>query len=128
MCIVKLQKIFPKSKAEKNAIRREMWDQKRYICNVYRRMPISQLCKFSICKKQFLRMKKKDSEVNCPFHKTLPRTSAFLNWISVRFYEIDCIRNNRPWYVLQIAIPSSMWNTFAAKLLYCYLWSNLVNL
>ena len=24
-----------------------------------------------------------------PFHKTLPRPSAFLNWISVRFYETD---------------------------------------
>ena len=23
----------------------------------------------------------------CPFHKTLPRSSAFINWISVRFYE-----------------------------------------
>ena len=22
-----------------------------------------------------------------PFHKTLPRTSAFVNWISVRFYD-----------------------------------------
>ena len=28
-----------------------------------------------------------------PFHKTLPRTSAFVNWISVRFYETDCTRN-----------------------------------
>ena len=26
----------------------------------------------------------------CPFHKTLPRSSAFVNWISVRFYETDC--------------------------------------
>ena len=26
-----------------------------------------------------------------PFHKTLPRSSAFLNWISVRFYETDCM-------------------------------------
>ena len=25
-----------------------------------------------------------------PFHKTLPRSSAFANWISVRFYETDC--------------------------------------
>ena len=25
-----------------------------------------------------------------PFHKTLPRYSAFGNWISVRFYETDC--------------------------------------
>ena len=25
-----------------------------------------------------------------PFHKTLPRSSAFINWISVRFYETDC--------------------------------------
>ena len=33
----------------------------------------------------------------CPFHKTLPRTSAFINWISVRFYETDCtsfVKNN----------------------------------
>ena len=27
----------------------------------------------------------------CPFHKTLPRSSAFLYRISVRFYETDCI-------------------------------------
>ena len=26
----------------------------------------------------------------CPFHKTLPRSSAFVSWISVRFYETDC--------------------------------------
>ena len=26
-----------------------------------------------------------------PFHKTLPRSSAFVNWILVRFYETDCI-------------------------------------
>ena len=25
-----------------------------------------------------------------PFHKTLPRSSAFVNWISVRFYETGC--------------------------------------
>ena len=25
-----------------------------------------------------------------PFHKTLPRTSAFINWITVRFYETGC--------------------------------------
>ena len=34
------------------------------------------------------------------FHKTLPRSSAFLNWISVRFYETDCIVINAfcvPW-------------------------------
>ena len=32
-----------------------------------------------------------------PFHKTLPRSSAFCNWISVRFYETGCtkIRNTR---------------------------------
>ena len=28
--------------------------------------------------------------VYCPFHKTLPRTIAFKNWISVRFYKIGC--------------------------------------
>ena len=27
-----------------------------------------------------------------PFHKTLPRSSAFINWISVRIYETDCIQ------------------------------------
>ena len=26
-----------------------------------------------------------------PFHKTLPRSSEVLNWISGRFYETDCI-------------------------------------
>ena len=26
-----------------------------------------------------------------PFHKTLPKSSAFVSWISVRFYETDCI-------------------------------------
>ena len=26
-----------------------------------------------------------------PFHKTLPRSSAFVNCISVRFYETGCI-------------------------------------
>ena len=25
-----------------------------------------------------------------PFHKTLPRSREFLNWISVRFYEMGC--------------------------------------
>ena len=25
-----------------------------------------------------------------PFHKTLPRSSAFVYWILVRFYETDC--------------------------------------
>ena len=28
-----------------------------------------------------------------PFHKTLPRSSTFVNWISVRFYETDCKLN-----------------------------------
>ena len=26
-----------------------------------------------------------------PFHKTLPRSSAFVNWTSVRFYETSCM-------------------------------------
>ena len=26
-----------------------------------------------------------------PFHKTLPRSNAYLKWMSVRFYETDCI-------------------------------------
>ena len=30
-----------------------------------------------------------------PFHKTLQRFSAFVNWISVRFYETDCIRKDQ---------------------------------
>ena len=25
------------------------------------------------------------------YHKTLPRSSVFVNWFSVRFYEMDCI-------------------------------------
>ena len=25
-----------------------------------------------------------------PFHKTLPRSSAFVNWVSVRFQETNC--------------------------------------
>ena len=28
-----------------------------------------------------------------PFHKTLPRSSAFVNLISVRFYETGCMKN-----------------------------------
>ena len=34
-----------------------------------------------------------------PFHKTLPISSAFVNWISVRFYETDC---SRKWFHLKI--------------------------
>ena len=29
-----------------------------------------------------------------PFHKTLPRSSEPVNWISLRFYETDCISNS----------------------------------
>ena len=29
-----------------------------------------------------------------PFQKTLPRSSAFVYWISVRFYETDCSKKN----------------------------------
>ena len=29
-----------------------------------------------------------------PFHKTLPRSNAFAYWISVRFYETDCMSKN----------------------------------
>ena len=29
---------------------------------------------------------------NRPFHKTLPRSNASVNWMSVRFYETDCIQ------------------------------------
>ena len=28
--------------------------------------------------------------IYCPFHKTLSRSSVFVNWISVRFYEMNC--------------------------------------
>ena len=31
-----------------------------------------------------------------PYYKTLPRSSAFGNWISVRFYETDCILYSPP--------------------------------
>ena len=27
-----------------------------------------------------------------PFHKTLPKSKAFVNWISGRFYETDCTK------------------------------------
>ena len=30
-----------------------------------------------------------------PFHKTLPISCEFVNWISVRFYETGCIKNNK---------------------------------
>ena len=32
-----------------------------------------------------------DLQIYRPFHKTLPKSSAFINKISVRFYETDCI-------------------------------------
>ena len=32
-----------------------------------------------------------------PFHKTLPRSSAFVKWSSVRFYETDCIYSFLLW-------------------------------
>ena len=34
-------------------------------------------------------MKCYDREINRPFHKTLSRSSIFVNWISIRFYETD---------------------------------------
>ena len=34
-----------------------------------------------------------------PFHKTLPRSSLFVNWISVRFYEMDCSSNT--WFFIK---------------------------
>ena len=48
-----------------------------------------------------------------PFHKTLPRSSAFINWISVRFYETDCnlkqvYDNNK----VIIASPNEQINSF----------------
>ena len=30
----------------------------------------------------------------CLFHKTLPRFSVFIYWISLRFYETDCVEGN----------------------------------
>ena len=30
----------------------------------------------------------------CLFHKTLPKSSAFINRISLRFYETDCTIDN----------------------------------
>ena len=30
-----------------------------------------------------------------PFYKTLPRSSALVNWISVRFYETDFTRGGK---------------------------------
>ena len=32
-----------------------------------------------------------------PFHKTLPRVTAFIKWISVRFYETDVVQINFTW-------------------------------
>ena len=43
-----------------------------------------------------------------PFYKTLPRSCAFVNWISARFYEIDCTFN---------IIFSSCYNMFEHKIL-----------
>ena len=31
-----------------------------------------------------------------PFHKTLPGSRSFINWISVRFYETDCSSLSTP--------------------------------
>ena len=42
-----------------------------------------------------------------PFHETIPRSSAFVNWNSVRFYETGCIQNwclNCNW--LQLVLTS----------------------
>ena len=32
-----------------------------------------------------------EAHILSPFHKTLPSSSAFVNWISVRFYKMYCI-------------------------------------
>ena len=46
-----------------------------------------------------------------PFHKTLPRSNAFVNWISVRFYETGCSWMRSPslypastkcWHIVQL--------------------------
>ena len=41
----------------------------------------------------------------CPLNKTLPRRSAFLNWISARFYETD-------WPVSQNLTQNLLTNAF----------------
>ena len=37
-----------------------------------------------------------------PFHKTLPRSSSFVNWISVRFNETGCIKTLLDLHSVQI--------------------------
>ena len=40
------------------------------------------------------------------FHKTLPRSSVFVNWFSVRFYEMDFIKKCSYWFRLFISFPT----------------------
>ena len=37
-----------------------------------------------------------------PFHKTLPRSSALVNWTSVRYYETDCITGGYQYIFYQL--------------------------
>ena len=41
-------------------------------------------------------------------HKTLPRSSAFVNWTSVRFYETGCIINVQIYVILRKNIQNCL--------------------
>ena len=47
--------------------------------------------KNSFLKPNMIKMLKEEDFFYRPFHKTLPRSSAFVYWISVRFYETESI-------------------------------------
>ena len=54
-----------------------------------------------------------------PFHKTLPRSSAFVNWISLRFYETDCTKHK----ILSVCIKtpySKNWKGLCFQLKYIF--------
>ena len=44
-----------------------------------------------------------------PFHKTLLRLNAFENWISVRFYETECICRTELWIYFLCFVWCSKW-------------------
>ena len=52
-----------------------------------------------------------------PFHKTFPRSSAFINWISVRFYKTDyktfgiifSLYNNKLYFLFAIYVVLSLY-------------------
>ena len=61
-----------------------------------------------------------------PFHKTLPRSSASVNRISVRFYETGCSWAQRSYKIIQINIQpeySRIWDWFSIRriLFQCFL-------